>query len=62
MQVKIFYLNLQTKTPMKILKILIFNFPFVFQMVKKHQDTKTIKFQFDFTNGITDEYMKKINI
>jgi hypothetical protein len=34
----------------------------MFPMVKKCQDTETIKFQFDFTNGITDENIKNINI
>ena len=44
---------------MKILKMLIFNFSSVIPLVKKHPNTKTIKFQFDFTNKIIDENIKQ---
>jgi len=50
------------ESPMKILKILIFNFSFVIPLVKKAQLQKTIKFQLTFTNGITDLNIKNINI
>jgi hypothetical protein len=47
---------------MKILKILKFNFSSTVLLVKKRLNTKTIKFQFDFTNIITEENIKNINI
>jgi hypothetical protein len=58
-QIEIFHLTLQTKLPIEILKMLIFNISFV---SKKRSDTKTIKFQFDFTNRIIDENIKNSNI
>jgi len=44
MQVKNFHLTLQTETPTEILKILIFNFPFVIPFVKNTQIPKLLNF------------------